>query len=497
MSSVKSIPASDLVSIVPGVIGTGGSPLSLNAVYITKSNPDAALPFQTFSAADSVANVFGNTSQEYKAAQIYFNGFDNCTILPKTLFIAVMQASITSAKLVGGEVPTRTASKLKNIAGDISINIDGEAFNTTLKDSDAETYSPTSYSQIAQDLTTAFSGKATCSFDSAKSAFIIVSGTAGASSKITFASGGLADFIYLTEETGAQKSNGSNVDTINDILPRITEETQNFATIMAIGNDFTVDEKIEISQWVALTKSRYAHILYSNGSITGEVTKLSEAIVANKLGGTLIMYGDVTHGAFATAYPASLNFDELNGRTNFAFRSASGLIPSVTDQETANQLLALGVNFYGAYATANDRFLLANNGSITGDYKWYDTYVNQIYFNSQLQLALITMLKTFKLIPYNALGRSIQLNSIQDPINQFLNYGGIQKGVTLSNQQTAQINLEAGFDAALQITLTGYCVLLGEPTAQVRGNRGSFPFKIWYTDGGSLQSVNLSSIAVL
>ncbi|MCP5821638.1 DUF3383 domain-containing protein, partial [Klebsiella pneumoniae] len=82
-------------------------------------------------------------------------------------------------------------------------------------------------------------------------------------------------------------------------------------------------------------------------------------------------------------YAASLNFDELNGRTNLAFRSQEGLTPSVTDDATADNLMAMGFNFYGAYATANDRFIFAYPGSVSGKFKWMDSYVIQVFFNSQ------------------------------------------------------------------------------------------------------------------
>lgn len=45
---MNSIPASDIVSILPGVVGTGGNPLSLNAVFITKKQPATMLGVKSF-----------------------------------------------------------------------------------------------------------------------------------------------------------------------------------------------------------------------------------------------------------------------------------------------------------------------------------------------------------------------------------------------------------------------------------------------------------------
>ena len=78
------------------------------------------------------------------------------------------------------------------------------------------------------------------------------------------------------------------------------------------------------------------------------------------------------------------------------------------DQTTATILEENGYNYYGAWATANDRFLFLAPGQIAGKWKWIDSYVNQIRLNSQLQLALITLLKNSKSIPYNASGVALQ-----------------------------------------------------------------------------------------
>ncbi|BET96536.1 hypothetical protein TCT1_14570 [Xenorhabdus sp. TCT-1] len=125
-----------------------------------------------------------------------------------------------------------------------------------------------------------------------------------------------------------------------------------------------------------------------------------------------------------------------------------------------------------------------------------DSYVNQVFLNSQLQLALMTMLTSFKSIPYNETGKAIHRAALKDPIDQMLKFGGIQHGIALSEQQKKQVNVEAGFDAAAQIQAEGWCVLIDNTPAQTRGLRKSMPLKFWYADGGSVQKVELPSINV-
>lgn len=486
---MNSIPASEIVSVLPGVVGTGGNPLSLNAVYITKKQPESMLGVKAFGSEDLVGETFGIDSEEYQAAQIYFAGFVNATSRPETLYIASMILTAQAAKLVGAQVPTRPVSDFESLPVGFNIDIDGAPVSVTV------TGTINSYSSLAAAVTVSLGEKGTCTYDTTSRTFIIVGDTVGSVGSIGFATGALAEFMNLTELSGAQKNNGINADTIEELLPRITSEITNFVSIMAIGA-FTAAEKIAISRWVSLQNDRYIHVLYQFDNSTGQLEAISTAIKESEMGGTCLMYGNHTHGAFACSYPASLNFDELNGRTNFAFRKQEGLTPTVTDKALADELLAMGFNFYGAYGTANDRFVFVNNGSISGKFKWMDSYANQVFFNSQLQLALMTMLTSFKSVPYNETGRAIHRSAIQDPINQMLNYGAIQSGVELSEQQKKQINLEAGFDAASQLKSEGWCLRIGETPTQTRGLRKSMPLKLWYVDGGSVQQVTLPSINV-
>ncbi|WP_047680933.1 MULTISPECIES: DUF3383 domain-containing protein [Xenorhabdus] len=484
---MNTIPASDIVSVLPGVVGTGGNPLALNAIFITKSTPSAMLDAKAFGSAEQVSEIFGTKSKEYEAAQVYFSGFVGSTTRPETLYIASMVTTNQAAKLVGSKVPVRD---FNHIPQGLELDIDGKRQVVTITPADIK-----SYSALAEAVSVSLTKAGICKYDVTSRTFAIEGAKKGTGGTISFGSGDLAEYMGLTEEAGAQKNEGINADTIDELMPRITKSVTNFVSIMAIGDDFSTDEKIAISKWVTLQNDRYVHVLYSIGDLVALET-ISSAILESDIGGTCLMYGDHTHGAFACTYAASLNFNELNGRATFAFRRQEGLKPTVTDKALADELLRLRFNFYGAYGTANDRFIFVNQGSISGKFKWLDSYVNQVFLNSQLQLALMTMLTSFKSIPYNETGKAIHRAALKDPIDQMLRFGGIQRGVVLSEQQKKQINVEAGFDAAAQIQAEGWCVSIDNTPAQTRGLRKSMPLKFWYADGGSVQKVELPSINV-
>lgn len=487
----KSIPASKIVAVNPSVLGTGGSPLSMNAIFLT-NNPNVPLGYVLpFATAQSVSDFFGVTSVEANVANIYFAGFNNSTIKPSTLYFSQYNAAAASAYTRGASLSTMTLSDLRALSGTINIKVDGSAKTATVNMS-----SVTSWSGAATAISTALG--VPVEFDTQLQAFEIYSSTTGATSTVEYATGTLATSLMLTKATGAVISLGAKADDPTTAMNSVIKSTLNWATFTTLYEPTLADKKA-FAEWSNAQGDRYMYVAWDTdvtATQAGNTTCFGAVCENAQYDGVMPVYSDVTKAAFICGMVASINFTELNGRINFAFRSQSGVTPDITDATIGDNLLANGYNFYGAYATANDRFTFLYNGQISGRWKWANTYIYQIRLNSQLQLALISLLTSAKSVPYNALGIALQRAACQDPINEALNFGTIREGVTLSEQQRAIINMEAGLDAATQIETTGYYLLIQQASAQVRGNRASMPMKLWYTDGGDVNQITLASIAV-
>lgn len=487
---LASIPASKVVTVLPSVLEAGGTAMALNTVLLSD---DVKFVAKEYSNADAVGNDYGTTSDKYKFAQIYFAGFTGSTVKPSALFIGKYSTADAAAKSTGASLRSMSLDELKTVTGSIDVTVDG-----VLKTGTIDLSAATSFSNAATLIATALT--ATVTFDTQLQSFVIASGTTGATSSISFASGAAADALGLSEQSGASLDNVTTVDTAATALKRITNYTLNFATIIAeTSTALTDDVQKEIATWVSLQNHRYWLVKYGEeptALIPNNTTNFAGWIAENNVADVTCVYGTFEHAALCADYAASLNFSELNGRTTMDFRSTSTLAPSVTDVDDANALESNGYAYYGAFATANDRFIFLRNSIVSGEFKWVDAYLNQVYFNSQLQLAQITGLIANKSIPYNEVGKSKVRASAQDPINEMLNFGGIQTGVILSEQQKSIINNEAGVDAATIIFNQGYYLMIRDATPQVRAARGSFPIKLWYTDGGSVHSINIASINV-
>lgn len=489
----KSIPASQIVSVNPSVLSSGGSPLALNAVFLSKNANIPTGEALLFATAESVGEHFGFSSDEYKAAQIYFKGFDGSNKKPGRLYFYALNSAAEAGYLLGASVKTTSLAELKKIKGSLNVTIDG----AEKKAPTIDLKSATSFSEAAQQIGTALS--ATVEFEEQLQAFKIVSATTGKSSTVSFATGDIADKLGLSEAAGARVSKGTNAESVDEMMAGLTAATLNFATFTTIEEP-TIEDKLALAKWSNLQNERFLYVGWGKEAAAlqaGNTTSFGAKLKESQYSGATAVYGGLDKAAFLCGAIASIDFSEREGRITVAFKGQSGLAVDVNDATEAQNLKDNGYNFYGAWATANDRFLFMYPGQMTGKWKWLDNYVNQIRLNSQLQLALMTMLTSAKSVPYNAVGRALHRAACQDAIDEALNFGSIRAGVYLSEQQRAIINNEAGVDAATQIEARGYYLYVGKVSAQTRGNRESMPIKLWYTDGGSVHAVNMGSINIL
>lgn len=489
----NSIPASQIVSVNPSVLSSGGTPLALNAVFLSKHENIPTGQSLLFATAEAVGEYFGLTSQEYKAAQIYFKGFDGSTKKPGRLYFYAVNTKNEQGYLLGRSIKSMSLAELKKISGDLSVTVDGTNKSASINISNA-----TSFSDAAAKIGEALTG-VTVQFDEQLQAFKILSWSTGKTSKVSFATGSVADALGLSKKAGAVVSNGAASESADEMMLGLTSSTLNFATFTTVYEP-PVDEKMALANWSNLQNERFLYVGWGKEEAalqTGNTSCFGAKLKASEYSGVCAVYGGLDKAAFLCGAIASIDFTEREGRITLAFKGQAGLEVDVNDATDAQNLKENGYNFYGAWATANDRFLFLYPGQLPGKWRWIDNYINQIRLNSQLQLAMITLLTSAKSIPYNDVGRALHRAACQDAINEALNFGSIRAGVDLSEQQRAIINNDAGVDAASQIESRGYYLHVGKVSAQTRGNRESMPMKLWYTDGGSVHAVNMASINIL
>lgn len=496
-----SIPASQIVQVNPGVISGGGSALALNGILLTNS---AAVPIgavQSFTTSASVSSFFGATSPEAQWAAIYFRGRNNATLTPGQISFVQYPSAPVGAYLRSASVAGMTLAQLQALTGTLSITVDG----TVETSSSITLAAATSFSDAATLIQAAFTSPGfAVTYDSQRAAFLFTTTTTGTSATIGFASGTLAAGLLLTQATGAVTSQGAAAATPAAAMSAIMAKTLNWGAFSTVFQAVAAD-KISFAQWSNSQNNRFAYVAWSSNvaaTVTPDTTTAVSTILSDNYSGTCPVYCDATidplglGAAFVLGATASIDFNRTNGRITYAYKYTSGVPVSVTDPDIAASLEANGYNYIGAWATANQQFTGFAPGSVTGPYDFLDEFVDQVYLNSQLQLAVMTLLFTINSIPYNTAGYALIHAACLDPITQALNFGSIRAGVPLSALQAAEVNNAAGLAIDQTLSSSGWYLQILPATAQVRAARGSPPMTLWYMDGGAVQQVTLASILV-
>lgn len=337
-------------------------------------------------------------------------------------------------------------------------------------------------------------------YDNIATAFLVTSPTTGVDADVGFATGTISAGLKLTEATGAIDSGGAAATTPAAFMNSIVTLSQDWASFTTLFEP-SKDDKEAFAGWNATQNNRWLYAMWETSAAAATADPSSTAgatIVADEDSGTAMIWQpeDYYTQAFVMGAIASIDFTQTEGRANLAFRQQSGLTPGVRDQTTAAQLIANGYSYYGAYATATTGDNFFYPGQVVGPFAWIDTYVNQIWLNTELQAALLQLLLNVRSVPYNDAGYNLIRQACADPINAALNFGAIREGVPLSASQAAQVNAAAGIKIDGVLATAGWYLQVKPATAPQRAARSSPPMTLWYMDGQSVQSVNLASIVI-
>ena len=213
--------------------------------------------------------------------------------------------------------------------------------------------------------------------------------------------------------------------------------------------------------------------------------------------GTCLLWegSDLNHAAFVCGTAAAINFEATNGRITFAYKGQAGLLASVTDSTTANNLISNAYNFVGNYAAPQENFVWLQEGTVTGPFTWFDSYINQIWLNNSFQIALLTLLQNSNSVPYDSAGQALIEQALTAPIAAGLNFGAYAPG-SISPAQIQSVNNAAGANVATALQAQGYYLQVLSATSAVRAARTTPPINFWFLDRGSVQKISMASIEV-
>ena len=491
---MTSIPLSQLVNVTPGVISAGGQASALVGLLLTNSTRAPIGSTPSFPTAAAVGAYYGLTSGEYVFASGYFAGADNSTIKPGTLKFAQYPNVAVAAYLRGANISGVPLATLQALTGTITLSVDGTARTSgTINLSSAP-----SLSAIAALLATALGAGITVAYDSLSGAFTITSSTTGASSAITFATdatGGVAAGLGLRSTDGGVTSQGAVAATPAAFMAGVTSSYSTFTTLFKPSTA----TMLLFAAWNSQQNNDYIYVAWDNDASplasAPAASSFGAQVKAAGYGGTLAIYDTKLglNAAFVMGSLASIDFDAENGRTSLAYLTQAGLAADVFDLTSAANLVSNGYNYVGDFG---DKYNFLQPGSISGPFLWADSYANQIWLTAGMQLAAVALFASAKNVPYTPAGYAMVEASQQGPITAAVNFGAIKPGVNLSQTQIVELNNAAGKDISATMYQQGWYLSVTPASATVRIARGSPGCTLFYTDGQSINVLNIAAIEV-
>lgn len=505
------IPASLIAQVNPAVLSAGGNPLVLNGLFLTENVQMPTGAVLSFASLTAVSNFFGPGSAEAVAAATYFAGYQGSSIKPTSMLFAAYNLTARSGFLQGGSLAAVSLTQLQAFTGTLIVTVGGVVETSATINLSAAT----SFSNAASLILAGFTSPPfTVTFNAVSSAFVFTDTATGIASTITFATGTMATELALTQATGAFLSQGAVLDTPTTAIANAAAISQNWASFTTLFEP-TLPNKELFGQWTSQQNNQYAYIAWdsdANASVQGNTTCYAAVATATGLSGSICLSGDPALAAatnttlavlalnLACAVSggiASVNFQTPNGRRALAFLTFAAVQPTCASLQTAKNLVANGYSYYGSFATANQGFVFLYNGQISGPFLSAVRYINQIYLNSQFQLALLQLLTSVGSVAYNPNGYGSIRAALLGPIQAALSFGTIRTNVALSALQQQEVNQAAGVNAAQVIQTAGYYLQILDPGATARA-AGSTPIvNFWYTDGGDILQITMASIDIL
>lgn len=509
--TIAAIPARKFVNSLPSVLSASGAAPGMNGIFL---DIDASIPIGTvqgFANQPAVAAWYGPSSTQAQLATNYFDGFNGATQIPSLLSFFQYNTASVAGYMRGGSLASMTLTTLQGFSGTITVLIDGVS-HTSANINLASAASFTAAAALIQTglQTGTPSTTATVTWDALRKAFVITSGTSGASSSVGFGTdSSLSPSLNFTSANGAVLSPGAVAQTPAGAMNQIVTQTQNWASFASI---FDPDNgaaggpiKQQFSSWTNSQNGAYVYVGWDTdvtpSAESNDTACFAQQVEAAQYNGTIPVWAPTaTAGAQKAAFImgsiASINFGATPGRVDFMYISQTGLTPDVSSETTYDNLVANGYNFYCVAATKQQQFNFLAEGSMPGEWEWIDPYVNQLYFNALMQNDLLAYRTVVKWIPYTSAGYGGVRQALQGDITQMGNFGAWVSGTTLSGQQITEVNQAAGVNIASTLQNQGWYLSITDPPASVMQARESPNIVFYYTDGGSVHNLNISSVDV-
>lgn len=417
---------------------------------------------------ESVATDFGTTSEEYKAANLYFQQSPQ----PRDLYIGKMSKTpvpATAGTLTGAQL-NANEQRIENFSavtdGALNITIDGTAKNINAVDLSAVT----TLAEVATAISTKLAG-AVVTWNAVTAHFLITSPTTGAASIVGIPSAAVAgtDLAPLmginaasnpTAVSGTDAQAGSAVPSVATALGYSAD----WYGLVIADTSMTDQDHLDVSALIgSASDSRIYGVTTADAKVLSstDASDIASKLKAAGYGRTFCQYSQVSYAA-ASAFGRAFTVNFLGNNTTITlkFKQEPGITAETITTQQADTLKAKNCNVFVRYA--NDTAIIQEGVMSNGDFfderhglDWLQNYVQNNLWN-------LLYTSTTK-IPQTEAGVTRLVTNIEQSMDQAVNNGLVAAGVW-SGGDVGQ--LTAGD------TLTkGYYVFANPLNAQAQADR--------------------------
>jgi len=485
------------------------------------SNPliPSTLPMLQFKSAPDVGVYFGLSSNEYRASLKYFAGSSLSTSKAPYIYFGkyntVALAPYLRSPVITNRV-TKQSSLVAVTAGDITVSVNGTTYATT----GINLSTATSLSQVASLLTTAITtanaalaaASFTILYDGVFNQFVASITATGASAMMNYFSSSttpnIATLIGFTQATGAILSQGSDAVSYNEsgvnsnmstLLPYFTDQ-YSIAFVDNLGGVLIDAIELGLSAWVSgqnTPDTRFNFFCWNNDSAlelaaqsdTSSIWyQVNEAGYSDTSVFDEVLLNNPDRAFAAMGVFAALDLTQPESALTLAFKTQSGLQPSVTQTSIAKILNDKKINYYGnvGFNGASTQLNFFYGGYTTGAWSYIDNQVAQIWIAFQIQVGLANLFSALNQVPNDPDGDGYVRSVLTTALNQSIDNGIIATGVVFDNATVQQLSVDYGVRAQ-ELTNNGYVIVKRPSSQEQRQDRVSSPWFVLYVKGSAVQ----------
>lgn len=428
-----SLSVSDVVNVSVVMSPIAAATRNFGSLLILGSSPvvDVSERLRRYSSLDGVATDFGTTSQEYKAAALYFGQ----TPQPSVLYVGRWAQTATAAVLHGG-VLTAAEQAMSNFtavtSGGLRITIDG-----TLKSlSGINLSGQTNLNGVASAITTALGGSGTVTWDATRKRFDVTSSTTGTTSTITFAQApvsgtDISGLLKLQTGQASAPVNGVAAETLLAAVTALADKSTDWYGLYVAATGVADADHVAVAGFIEGTgNSRIYGVTITSTTVLDPVNTSDLASTLKGLGykRTFVQYSGSNAHAAASIFGRAFTVDFQGSNTTLTIKFKQE--PGVTAEDlTTSQAATLKAKNCNAFVAYQNGTAIVQEGVMVNGY-FFDEVHGTDWLQNDVQTAVYNLLFTSTTkIPQTDAGINRIVATVESRLAQAVVNGLVAPGV--------------------------------------------------------------------